>query len=105
MQADLQKLIAYGKVLGEDEKTLKDYGIKDGDFIVIMISKVLIMDCIIHHRLSHLPKKMLNKKKQDQLNSSNQQQLNRIPPKHNSQDQLVLNNQEVQQVKLKHNNQ
>lgn len=40
MQADLQKLIAYGKVLGEDEKTLKDYSIKDGDFIVVMIAKV-----------------------------------------------------------------
>lgn len=40
MQADLQKLVAYGKILGEDEKTLKDYGIKEGDFVVVMISKV-----------------------------------------------------------------
>ena len=34
------KLIAYGKVLDDDTKTLKDCNIKDGDFLVIMISKV-----------------------------------------------------------------
>jgi Ubiquitin family len=40
MQADLMKLIAYGKVMEDDTKTLKDYSIKEGDFIVVMISKV-----------------------------------------------------------------
>lgn len=33
------KLIAYGKVLDDDNKTLKECNIKEGDFIVIMISK------------------------------------------------------------------
>jgi hypothetical protein len=35
-------LIAYGKVLEDDNKTLKDYGIKEGDFLVVMVSKVRI---------------------------------------------------------------
>ena len=33
-------MIAYGKVLEDDNKTLKDYGIKEGDFLVVMVSKV-----------------------------------------------------------------
>lgn len=40
MVADQQKLIAYGKVLEDDNKTLKDYSIKEGDFLVVMVSKV-----------------------------------------------------------------
>jgi hypothetical protein len=40
MQADSQKLIAYGKVLEDDNKSLKDYSIKEGDFLVVMVSKV-----------------------------------------------------------------
>ena len=40
MQAELMKLIAYGKVMEDDAKTLKDYSIKEGDFLVVMISKV-----------------------------------------------------------------
>jgi hypothetical protein len=40
MPADQQKLIAYGKVLEEESKTLKDYSIKEGDFLVVMVSKV-----------------------------------------------------------------
>jgi hypothetical protein len=43
MQADLMKLIAYGKVMEDDNKTLKDYSIKEGDFLVVMISKVRII--------------------------------------------------------------
>ena len=39
MEADLIKLIAYGKVMDNDEKTLKDHSIKDGDFIVCMKQK------------------------------------------------------------------
>lgn len=42
MPADSQKLIAYGKVLEDDSKTLKDYSIKEGDFLVVMVSKVSI---------------------------------------------------------------
>lgn len=34
------KLIAYGKVMEDDSKSLKDYSIKEGDFLVVMISKV-----------------------------------------------------------------
>jgi len=40
MQADLLKLIAYGKVMEDDNKLLKDYSIKEGDFLVVMVSKV-----------------------------------------------------------------
>jgi UV excision repair protein RAD23 len=35
-----QKLIHYGKVLAEDNKRLADYGIKDKDFMVLMVTKV-----------------------------------------------------------------
>lgn len=48
MQADLVKLIAYGKVMEDDTKTMKDYSIKEGDFLVVMVSKVRITDMIIH---------------------------------------------------------
>lgn len=37
--ADAQQLVAYGKVLAEPAKTLTEYNIKDGDFIVCMIKK------------------------------------------------------------------
>jgi hypothetical protein len=40
MPADQQTLIAYGNRLIDNEKTLTDYGIQDGNFIVIMIAKV-----------------------------------------------------------------
>jgi uncharacterized ubiquitin-like protein YukD len=40
MEAALMKLIAYGKVLSEDNKVLKDYSIKEGDCLVVMVSKV-----------------------------------------------------------------
>lgn len=39
MPANSMKLIAYGKVLEDDNKTLTDYGIKEGDFVVVMVSK------------------------------------------------------------------
>lgn len=37
MAADMLKLIAYGKVMDDDSKTVKDYSIKEGDFIVVMV--------------------------------------------------------------------
>jgi len=40
MPADSQKLIAYGKVMEPEDKTLNDFKIKDGDFIVVMVQKV-----------------------------------------------------------------
>jgi Ubiquitin family len=40
MQADMMKLIAYGKVLDDDSKQIKEFNLKDGDQIVVMISKV-----------------------------------------------------------------
>ena len=40
MAADSMKLIAYGKVLEDDAKSLKEYAIKEGDFLVVMIAKV-----------------------------------------------------------------
>jgi selenophosphate synthetase-related protein len=39
MAAESQKLIAYGKVLADEAQTLRDYNIKDGDFIVVMVQK------------------------------------------------------------------
>ena len=40
MDASLMKLIAYGKVMEDNAKTVADYSIKEGDFLVVMISKV-----------------------------------------------------------------
>jgi hypothetical protein len=40
MEAALLKLIAYGKVMDDDKKYVKDYAIKEGDFLVVMVSKV-----------------------------------------------------------------
>ena len=40
--ADQQKLIAYGNVLQDDNKSLKDYGIRNGDFMDVVNSKVAI---------------------------------------------------------------
>jgi len=39
MPVETQKLIAYGKVMEDQEKTLKDYKIADGGFIVVMNQK------------------------------------------------------------------
>ena len=39
MKADTLKLIAYGKVLDNDEKTATDFNIKENDFIVAMVQK------------------------------------------------------------------
>jgi len=36
MDADTLKLIAYGKVMEPDDKTLADFKIKEGDFLVVM---------------------------------------------------------------------
>ena len=57
MAADLMKLIAYGKVMDDNSKTLKDYSIKDGDFLVVMVSKVPLSQIIIFSR-SQLPSRM-----------------------------------------------
>lgn len=35
-----QKLIHYGKVMTEDGKKLVEYGVKDKDFFVLMVTKV-----------------------------------------------------------------
>ena len=37
---DSQKLIYYGKVLNDESKKMSEYGIKENDFIVLMITKV-----------------------------------------------------------------
>ncbi len=42
MTSDLQTLIAYGKKLEQNEKTLGEYEIKDGNFMIVMIAKVRI---------------------------------------------------------------
>lgn len=38
-----QKLICQGRVMSEGYKKLADYGIKDKDFIVLMLSKVSVV--------------------------------------------------------------
>lgn len=72
MQADLLKLIAYGKVMEDDNKLLKDYSIKEGDFLVVMVSKVCISYIYLSNRQSQLlsQRKMQNKKSNN--NNSNQ---------------------------------
>lgn len=37
MPAATLKLIAYGKVMEDDSKMVKDFSIKDGDFLVVMV--------------------------------------------------------------------
>ena len=37
LKADQLKLIAYGKVLDNDEKTAADFNLKENDFIVAMV--------------------------------------------------------------------
>ena len=78
MAADSMKLIAYGKVLEDDNKSLKDYGIKEGDFLVVMVSKVGKISQFINffspslnlpHQLSQ-NQRMLRRKKLD-LNQPN----------------------------------
>lgn len=61
MDASLMKLIAYGKVMEDNTKVLKDYSIKDGDFLVVMISKVRLTTLTHFHRLSQLPSPLQNK--------------------------------------------
>jgi hypothetical protein len=39
--ADSQKLIAYGKQLEDNSKTLAEYNIKEADFLVLFVTKVL----------------------------------------------------------------
>ena len=39
LKADTLKLIAYGKVLDDDEKKASDYSIKENDFVVAMVQK------------------------------------------------------------------
>jgi len=39
----MMKLIAYGKVMEDNEKSLKDYAIKEGDFLVVMVAKVFFL--------------------------------------------------------------
>ena len=39
LKAETLKLIAYGKVLEDDEKSAADYSIKENDFVVAMVQK------------------------------------------------------------------
>jgi hypothetical protein len=42
------KLIAYGKVMEDNDKSIKEYSIKEGDFLVVMIAKVTIAYSFLH---------------------------------------------------------
>ena len=97
------KLIAYGKVMEDDAKTLKDYQIKENDFLVVMISKVTLL-ISKSNRQNHLQsqRKRIRNKKNKLSNNSNSHrgqpsriQLNQVHrhhsnlqvPKHNQWDQ------------------
>lgn len=54
-----QKLIHYGKVMTDDNKKLAEYGVKDKDFLVLMITKVDFL-AIQSNRKSHLRKRHLH---------------------------------------------
>lgn len=115
MPADSQQLVAYGKVLQEAEKTLGEYNIKDGDFLVVMVKKVRFLQvsklnfCSINRlnqlllrKLKHLKSKNLKQKCQPQLLHLKQTllqlpplSLNLLPqilqqPKHNNLSQLKM---------------
>jgi hypothetical protein len=97
------KLIAYGKVMEDDNKTLKDYSIKEGDFIVVMISKVSYLIMSLHLLRQSQPQKtsqrMLSRKSQLR---HNQLRISSSKPNHNQQlsnishSQLQLNNSHSQ---------
>jgi hypothetical protein len=74
MQADMMKIIAYGKVMDDDSKNLKDCAIKEGDFLVVMVSKVLsISPNLIPSRPNPLqnPRLKTKRKKMKHLPSNN----------------------------------
>lgn len=45
VEAASQKLIHYGKVMTDDAKKLNEYGVKDKDFLVLMVTKVFEIAC------------------------------------------------------------
>ena len=47
--AETQKLIAYGKVMDDDAKTLAQYSVQDNGFIVMMTQKVRDSTNLIKH--------------------------------------------------------
>ena len=101
MQADLMKLIAYGKVMEDDNKTLKDYTIKEGDFLVVMVSKVttlLSIKFFNRQNLNQNPKRMLKWKSPLNNSSNNNQVNNRI-----SQFKVSNNNQNPNNNQLNNN--
>jgi len=91
LQADLMKLIAYGKVMEDDNKNLKDYSIKEGDFLVVMISKVFLslLNQTLNSPSPNLKLKLKIKRWKMCLN-------NRIPHNSNSNLQLSSNSNNQQ---------
>ena len=53
------KLIHEGTVLAEEKKQLSDYGIKDNDFLVLMVAKVSILVTILYRPSLRLKKHLL----------------------------------------------
>ncbi len=69
------KLIAYGKVMDDNNKNLKEYSIKEGDFLVVMISKVNKQIWLTMNSPSQQPSlRKIKRWKSQRL------RLNRIPP-------------------------
>ena len=69
MAADSMKLIAYGKVLEDDSKQLKEYSIKDGDFLVVMIAKVTTIAHLQMYRPSQQPSQRRTRRWRSRFNS------------------------------------
>lgn len=93
------KLIAYGKVMEDDNKNLKEYSIKEGDFLVVMISKVpsFLLEAYLSNRQNHnLSPKQKNRNKKNQQPLLKHNRLNRPKPKHNNSNQLLSSNSNQQ---------
>ena len=67
MPAESQKLIAYGKVMEPDEKTLEEFKIKENDFIVVMVQKVSDLCLFLRPNLQLVSQKMRKKMNRNQL--------------------------------------
>jgi hypothetical protein len=94
MPADQMKLIAYGKVMEDDAKNLKEYSIKEGDFLVVMISKVRPLPP--YHTLYRQSPNLNPKQKIRRWRNLHQHhRLNRIPQPNSSSNQSLSSNQQL----------
>lgn len=65
MPAETQKLIAYGKVMDDGEKTVSDYKIVENGFIVVMAVKVSLISSRVSTLQGRSPTRNYKKRKPD----------------------------------------